>query len=145
MQTKHSYSHIKKYSQRGFSLVELMVVLVILGILSTVAVVSLSGTTGKAKATEVLNVVSRWETAQQLFALETGYMGTTEEIGFVIPESKYFTITVTDTEIVATAKADLTGDCKEGGILKSTGSLSGGEVVFEHGGDVGCKRLLPSF
>jgi prepilin-type N-terminal cleavage/methylation domain-containing protein len=63
------------YSQsRGFSLVELLVVVTILAIISTVAYTSFSGSTEKAKNSKRIEHLSTIETALQQFRQEKQYL-----------------------------------------------------------------------
>ncbi len=59
---------------RGFSLVELLVVITILAIISTVAYTSLSGSTDKAKNSKRIEHMATIETAVQLFRQEKQYL-----------------------------------------------------------------------
>lgn len=61
-------------STRGFSLVELLVVVTILAVISTVAYVSLSGSTDKAKNSKRLEHMNTAETALSMYRQEKQYL-----------------------------------------------------------------------
>lgn len=61
-------------NKKGFTLVELMVVIVIIGVLAAVAIPKFSAATNKAKASEMPSVMSQILSAQDVYHAETnGY------------------------------------------------------------------------
>jgi prepilin-type N-terminal cleavage/methylation domain-containing protein len=132
-------------SQKGFTLIELMVVIVIIGILATLAIPKMMGVSKKAKAAEVPTVVKNWETLQEAFVMETGASGGDTAIGFVAPtDSKWWTYSSTATVLTATAKSDLDKKCKAGEKITSTAAVADGGVTFTHA-SANCMELLPNF
>ena len=95
--------------QKGFTLIELMVVVVILGILAGIAVPKMFGLSDKSKVSEAPQVLKTYETLQQAYIAEKSQIGTMESITFVKPEgSQYFTyseVAVNSTSASGVAKA----------------------------------------
>lgn len=71
--------------EKGFTLIELMVVIVIIGILAAIAVPKLFGMSAKAKAAEVGSAASSWSKLVQVYHTETSSWGNWKEIGYVAP------------------------------------------------------------
>jgi type IV pilus assembly protein PilA len=72
-------------NDKGFTLIELVVVIVIIGILSVIALPKLFGLSAKAKAAEVMPVSLQFEKLQGVYYMELSRLGDFTEIGFALP------------------------------------------------------------
>jgi len=71
--------------KKGFTLIELMVVIVIIGILAAIAVPKMFGMSAKAKAAEVGPAVGSWSKMEAAYILEKGEAGSFASIGYTPP------------------------------------------------------------
>jgi prepilin-type N-terminal cleavage/methylation domain-containing protein len=128
-------------NKKGFTLVELMVVIVIIGVLAAVAIPKMMAATNKAKASEgpqILGAIARLQLAYRAerdgfiscAASSTGETpptaasGSWAEIGFDIdPYSKYFQFQVTAGESAAAAVSTFTANAT---LYKALGTASSG-------------------
>jgi len=76
--------------RRGFTLVELMVVIVIIGVLSSIAVPKLSGVIAKSKASELPAAAAAYSKLQTAYAIENKKVGSWKKIGYKAPNSTNF-------------------------------------------------------
>ncbi len=68
-----------RYSQRGFTLIEVMVVVVILGILAAIVVPRLLDEPERARRTSAATQIRSFEEALGMFRLDNGYFPSTEQ------------------------------------------------------------------
>jgi len=72
-------------NKKGFTLIELMVVIVIIGILAAIAIPKLFGMSAKAKAQEVGPAMGTWAKMQQAYRMEMGTWGSAKLISYKLP------------------------------------------------------------
>ena len=110
--------------EKGFTLVELMIVIVIVGILSAVALPNFLSQTDKAKVTEAKSVSSAY--LKQIYAAyqEGGLSVIGSALGTgSIPcpqETRYFTYSCPDPESAETNQIIATGNATSGSLLNAT-------------------------
>ncbi|MSU23438.1 MAG: type II secretion system protein GspG [Opitutus sp.] len=72
MKLNHSKKRARPSSRRGFTLVELLLVLVILGILAALVIPKFTGRTEQARITAAITQISSFGTALDAFEVDTG-------------------------------------------------------------------------
>ena len=123
-------------NMKGFTLVELVIVIVIVGILSVVAVPVYKGYTKKAMATEGKALLGAVNTSQKVYFAEYAvYTNNTAVVDVDPAANKYFTAfalsTGSGTFTATTAGKAATG--ASGITLTLTGSSSGESNIIESG------------
>ena len=121
--------------EKGFTLVELMIVIVIVGILSAVALPNFLSQTSKAKATEAKTLASAALKEAQVAWTETGTDGLAAWATNQCPaDTDNFTFACaggTPTDVTVTAKGtDASGDLAGEDIIAQVNVTTGGKVTF---------------
>ena len=134
-------------NRKGFTLIELMVVIVIIGILAALAIPKFTDASAKAKMSEAPPVLAAFENAQFARIAETGDVGGEEHIVFKRDTSTWWNYTFGSTNGVfdATAKNNI-GDFPSGGTLTTTvTNAGGGTVTHTSSHKTEANKYLPNF
>ncbi|AUC89252.1 methylation site containing protein [Alteromonas sp. MB-3u-76] len=102
---------MNKTNQKGFTLIELMIVVAIIGILAAIALPAYQNYTQKAKFTEVTNATAAAKTAVEICYSSTGNIadcdeGTNGVPGKIDADTDTVGVTITDGVIKATASGE---------------------------------------
>ena len=130
---------MKRSIQKGFTLIELMIVVAIIGILAAVALPAYQDYTKKAKFAEVISVANTYKTAVAACAQEAGTLTGCSSGALGVPASISTThvasVLVTDGVITVTPTA--TTDTGATLILTPTLGASGAPMTWSNAGS-GC-------
>jgi len=143
--------------KKGFTLIELMVVIVIIGILAAIAIPKLFGMSAKAKASEVGPAAGTWLKMQMAYTLEKDLVGSFTSIGYTPPsetgkgsfdytDNTPPTIAAdTDAEWEAKRITKLNDACNTNSDTWTAKYNKDGEITTTIAGGGGCEALTPSF
>lgn len=136
-------------TNKGFTLIELMVVIVIIGVLAALAIPKFTDASTKAKISELPTVISSWDHAVLARIAEAGAVPTAAtDLVFDAPTSKWFTYTPTYNADPCVITGNVSAGKTVGPYGEGTGgvtsSITGQSVVTHNKGIIDAK-YLPNF
>lgn len=136
-------------NKKGFTLIELMVVIVIIGILAALAIPKFTSASDKAKWSEAPTVLASYENAQLARLSETNELGALTDLVFEPPtSSKWFTYdgTTTGTYSAAVTSGSIGGVNANQGIQTTVSDASViTHSVLEGTDENAINKMIPNF
>lgn len=138
-------------SNKGFTLIELMVVIVIMGVLAVLAIPKLTDVITKAKIGEIPIVLGSWEHAQMAYIAEKGECAAAiTNLAFEDPNtsSKWFGYTAAGDVTSATYTSAVKSGKKVGSFTENTAgpvSTVSSESVISHSVPDAWQKYVPNF
>ena len=136
---------MKRSMQKGFTLIELMIVVAIIGILAAVALPAYQDYTKKAKFAEVISITSGYKTAVAVCAQESGALAGCSSGAKGVPATAATThvASVGVVDGVITVIPTTTTDASATLILTPTLGASGAPMTWSNAGS-GCLGTSPA-
>ncbi|HEX3848292.1 MAG TPA: pilin [Steroidobacteraceae bacterium] len=109
-----------KHAQKGFTLIELMIVIAIIGILAAIAIPAYQNYTIRAQVTEGLTLADGWKTAIAEYYANSGTWPTTANLtnaGQVTSQGKYETVAVTTPGTITITYGGTQANAKISGLI----------------------------
>ena len=128
---------MKRSMQKGFTLIELMIVVAIIGILAAVALPAYQDYTVRAKVSEVMLAASSAKTAVSEGAAALNALPAASSVDIQSQSSKYVSaVTWNGTKVTATGQGDT---AFAGSTIEMTAVYSNGQVTWTCGGTIPAK------
>lgn len=141
-------------TNKGFTLIELMVVIVIIGVLAALAIPKFTNASAKAKMGEGPTVLAAYENAQLAHIAEQSVLGPEADLVFEKPtNSSWFTYTVgltgsgaaaTNGNCVATARKDM-GKFLTNSTLTANFATASAAPTHASSDSANAVKLIPNF
>lgn len=132
------------HAQKGFTLIELMIVVAIIGILAAVAIPAYQDYTTRAKVSEIILAASSARTAVAEAAAVNGAIPTLSQVAIEDQSSNYvqslaYAVNGTNAEITAAASGNVGGGVSAGETVVLRGAYQSGKVIWTCGGTIEAK------
>jgi prepilin-type N-terminal cleavage/methylation domain-containing protein len=131
----------QSFTQTGFTIIELLVVIVVIGILAAITIVSYSGITQRANTASAQSAAQTIVAKAEIYKGETGHypyattdLTTDSSAGYYISASSVdFTLTTSEPATPATVryvKCGTTPNSSQGDIISANGNITGLRIYY---------------